>query len=204
MGRVTVLRVCAALPILAFGAAVGVGQPKHKRAETTAKPLIIEKNEGELRVRRIPTDSNSVPMSMPSSEFMLKVSPKNNGSQQLVLGTEEIAPGGRIRKHKHLAQDEILLIQTGTARVRVGNMEREVHAGGLVFLPRNMTIELENIGSEPIALVFIFSAPGFENYMRCVSVPAGQERTTITREELRRCSHAGHVIYAELQQPANK
>jgi len=187
--------------MLALGSVVAVGQSKRKRAETTAKPLIIEKHEGELRVRRIPADSASVPMSMPSSEFMLKVSPKNNGSQQLVLGTEEIAPGGRIRKHKHLRQDEILLIQTGTARVRVGDMEREVHAGGLVFLPRNTTIELENIGSEPIALVFIFSAPGFEDYMRCVSVPAGQERTTIAREELRRCAHAGHVIYAELQQP---
>lgn len=56
-----------------------------------------------------------------------------------------------------------------------------------------MTIGLENIGSEPIALVFIFSAPGFEDYMHCVSVPAGQERTTITREELRRCAHAGHT-----------
>ncbi len=204
MGRITVFRVCAAIAILALGSAVAAGQPKRKRAETTAKPLIIEKNEGELRVRRIPADSTSVPMSMPSSEFMLRVSPKNNGSQQLVLGTEEIAPGGRIRKHKHLRQDEILLIQTGTARVRVGDMEREVHAGGLVFLPRNMTIELENIGSEPIALVFIFSAPGFEDYMRCVSVPASQERTTITREELRRCAHAGHVLYAELQQQPNK
>jgi quercetin dioxygenase-like cupin family protein len=204
MGKVTVLRVCAAIAILALGSAVAAGQPKRMDAETTAKPLIIEKNEGELRVRRIPADSTAVPMSMPSSEFMLKVSPKNNGSQQLVLGTEEIAPGGRIRKHKHLRQDEILLIQTGTARVRVGDMEREVHAGGLVFLPRNMTIELQNIGSEPIALVFIFSTPGFEDYMRCVSVPASQERTTITSEELRRCAHAGHVVYAELQQPPNK
>jgi hypothetical protein len=37
-----------------------------------------------------------------------------------------------------------------------------------------------------------------------VSVPAGQKRTTITSEELRRCAHAGHVVYAELQQPPNK
>ena len=196
------LKFCALIALLALAATVTTGQPRPKRTKTTAKPLIIEKDEGELRVRRIPADSTSVPMSMPSSEFMLKVSPKNNGSPQLVLGTEQIAPGGRIRKHKHLRQDEILLIQTGTARVRVGDLEREVHAGGLVFLPRNMTIELENIGTEPIALVFIFSAPGFEDYMRCVSVSAGQARTTITRGELRRCAHAGHVIYAELKERA--
>ena len=195
---------CAAVASLALGSAVAARQPQNDGADTNAKPLIIEKNEGELRVRRIPADSTSLPMSMPSSEFMLKVSPKNNSSQQLVLGTEEIPPGGRIRKHKHLQQDEILLIQTGTARVRVGDIEREVHAGGLVFLPRNMTIELENIGSGPIALVFIFSAPGFEDYMRCTSVPVGQERTTITREELQRCAHAGHVVYDELQQSPDR
>ena len=175
------------------------GQSKPPVAGTRAKPLVLEKNEGERRVRRIPADSSSVPMSVPSSEFMLKVSPKNNGSQHLVLGSEELAPGARIRKHKHLAQDEILLIQTGTAHVRVGDLERTVHAGGLVFLPSNTTIELENVGSEPIALVFLFSAPGFEDYMRCASVPAGQKPTVITREELKQCAHSGHVEYADLE-----
>lgn len=204
MEDTTVFRWYAVVAMLLLCHIVAVGQQNHQRTDTTARPLIIEKNEGELRVRRIPADSTKVPMSMPSSEFMLKVSPKNNGSRQLVLGTEDIPPGGRIRKHKHLQQDEILIIQTGTARVRVGDMEREVHAGGLVFLPRNVTIEMENIGKEAIALIFIFSAPGFEDYMRCVSVPAGKERTTITRDELRRCAHAGHVEYAELQQPLNK
>jgi quercetin dioxygenase-like cupin family protein len=199
MERGSVLNLCGAVVTLTLVATVAAGQPRSARPETTVKPLILEKNEGEVRVRRIPADSASVPLSMPSSEFMLKVSPKNNGSQHLVLGTEEIAPGGRIRKHKHLRQDEILLIQTGTARVRVGNLEREVHAGGIVFLPRNITIELENIGSDAIALVFIFSAPGFEDYMRCVSIPSGQKRTPITREELRRCAHAGHVVYHELE-----
>jgi quercetin dioxygenase-like cupin family protein len=166
---------------------------------TTAKALLLEKNEGERRVRRIPADSASVPMSMPSSEFMLKVSPRNNGSQHLVLGTEELAPRARIRKHRHLGQDEILLILTGIAHVRVGDLEQNVHAGGLVFLPSNTLIELENVGSEPIALVFLFSSPGFEDYLRCSSVPAGQKPTLITRDELKRCAHAGHVEYAGLQ-----
>lgn len=165
-----------------------------------AKALLLEKDESELRIRRRPADNASVPMSVPSTEFMLKVSPKNNGSQHLVLGTEEIPPGGRIRKHKHLGQDEILLIQTGTAHVRVGDLERNVHAGGLIFLPSNRTIELENIGSESISLVSIFSAPGFEDYLRCASVPASQKATVITREELKDCAHAGHVVYEEPQE----
>jgi hypothetical protein len=57
--------------------------------ETNAKPLLLEKNEGELRTRRIHSDA-SVPT---SSQFLLKVSPKNNGSQHLVAGAEALAPG---------------------------------------------------------------------------------------------------------------
>ena len=71
-----------------------------------AKTVVLEKNEGETRVRRplgtLPT---------PSEEFILKVTPQNSGSKHLVLGTEEIPPGGVIPRHKHLEQDEILLIQ---------------------------------------------------------------------------------------------
>src|ERR1700730_400259 len=116
--------------------------------EAHARPVLLEKNEGGLRVRRMPAD-NSIPMSVPSSQFMLKVSSKNNGSQHLVLVTEELPAGARTRTHKHLAQDEIVLIQTGTAHVRLGDQERDVHAGGLLFIPTNTLIGLQNIGSEP-------------------------------------------------------
>src|SRR5262245_1850597 len=101
--------------------------------ETNAKPLLLEKNEGELRTRRVHTDS-SVPA---SSQFLLKVSPKNNGSQHLVAGWEELAPGAAIPKHRHLSQDEILLIQNGKAHVWLGEEERDLHAGALVFIPAN-------------------------------------------------------------------
>jgi mannose-6-phosphate isomerase-like protein (cupin superfamily) len=96
-------------------------------SETNVKPLLLERNEGELRTRRIHTDA-SAPA---SSQFMLKVSPKNNGSQHLVAGTEELAPGATLPKHRHLAQDEIVLIQSGKAHVWLGDQERDLHAGDL-------------------------------------------------------------------------
>ncbi len=136
---------------------------------------------------------------------MLKVSPKNNGSQRLVLGTEELAPGASIPKHRHLGQDEILLLQTGTAHVWLGDQERDVHAGGLVFIPTNTWISLKNTGTEPINLTFIFSAPGFEETMRCNSVPAGETPTPITPEQRAECAHAGHAEYEDIPvQPKTK
>ena len=157
-------------------------------AEADAKPLLLEKNEGELRTRRIHTD-NTAPA---SSQFMLKVSPKNNASQHLVAGTEDLAPGAAITKHRHLVQDEIVLIHSGKAHVWLGDQERDLHAGGLVFIPANTWISLKNIGAEPVSLTFIFSAPGFEDTMRCNSVPGSEPPTTITSEQQEECAHLGH------------
>ncbi len=159
-------------------------------AEERAQPLILEKDEGELRTHRIHTDKSTVA----APQFLLKVSPKNNGSQHLVLGAEDLLPGARIAKHKHLIQDEILLIQSGTAHVWLGDKESDVHAGGLVFIPSDTWISPKNTGTEPVSLVFVFSAPGFEETMRCNSVPADEKPTPLTPEERRECSHKGHAV----------
>ena len=158
-------------------------------AVTDVKPLMLEEAEGELRTRRIHTD-NSAPA---SSQFMLKVSPKNNGSQHLVAGTEEVASGATLPKHRHLIQDEIVLIHSGKAHVWLGDEERDLHAGGLVFIPANTWVSLKNVGTEPVSLTFVFSAPGFEDTMRCNSVPAGETPTQITPEQQRECAHLGHA-----------
>ena len=164
-----------------------------------AKTLVLEKNEGEKRVRR-PRGS----LATPSDEFILKVTPQNSGSKHIVLGTEEIPPGGVIPRHKHLEQDEILLIQTGTAHVTLNDKEYDVHAGGTVFFPAQTWVGLKNIGKDSISLVFIFSAPGFEDNMRCGSVPAGQSAPPINADELRACAHEGHVEYEALAPAAKK
>jgi len=158
-------------------------------SETDAKPLLLERNEGELRTRRIHID-NSAPA---SSQFMLKVSPKNNGSQHLVAGTEEVATGATLPKHRHLVQDEIVLVHSGKAHVWLGDQERDLNAGGLVFIPANTWVSLKNIGAEPISLTFVFSEPGFEDSMRYNFVPAGETPTPITPEQQRECAHLGHA-----------
>ena len=186
-----------ALLALLFGV-VDLAQPQTSSpvhlstGEGRAQPLMLEKNEGELRTRRVHTDKSSVA----ASQFLLKVSPKNNGSQHLVLGKEELLPNARIPKHKHLIQDEILLIQSGTAHVWLGDKERDVHAGAMVFIPSDTWISLKNTGTEPVSLVFVFSAPGFEETMRCNSVPANEKPTPLTAEQRKECSHLGHAVSA--------
>jgi quercetin dioxygenase-like cupin family protein len=163
-------------------------------SETAPKPLLLEKNEGERRTWREP----------PPGEFMLKVSPKNNGSQHLVMGTEDMAPGDEIPTHKHLGQDEILLIEKGTAHVYLGDQERDLHAGGIVFIPAYTWVSVKNAGTETVSLAFVFSAPGFENLMRCESVLPNENPKPISPEEHKDCDHQGHVVYKGREESPKK
>ncbi len=161
-----------------------------------ATPLILEKNEGELRVRR----PREVPV--PTKSFMFKVDSKNGGSQHLIFFTEEIPPGGTIPRHKHLGQDEILFIKTSTAHVWLGSQERDVHAGATVFIPSETWISLKNTGSEDLALVSIFSGLGFDDYLRCTSIPAGGQSAALSSQEWKECQHKGHAVFEAASQPA--
>jgi quercetin dioxygenase-like cupin family protein len=164
------------------------------KSQAAPKPLLLEKNEGERRIWREP----------PPGDFMLKVSPKNNGSQHLVMGTEDMAPGDEFPTHKHLGQDEIVYIEKGTVHVHLGDQERDLHAGGTVFIPAYTWVSVKNAGTETASVVFVLSAPGFENYMRCDSVLANEKVTPLSLEGQTGCAHQGHVIYKDLEENPKK
>jgi quercetin dioxygenase-like cupin family protein len=160
-------------------------------------PLILEKNEGERRIWR-PIEGAKGWDAQPGP-FILKVDRHNGGSSHLVFGTEDLPPGASIDRHRHPGADEILFLQNGSARVSLGDSTREVHGGATVFIPANTWIAVTNIGTDAIGCVFVFSAPGFEDYMRAESVPEGQKITPLTKaEDAQIMKEHGHaVIYAE-------
>ncbi|HTD21200.1 MAG TPA: cupin domain-containing protein [Terriglobales bacterium] len=165
----------------------------------SAKAVVLQKNEGELRTRR-PREG----VSSPSSDFLLKIGPKTNGSKHLLLFTEEVPPGAAIPKHKHHGEDEILLIQTGSAHVWLGDKQYDVQAGGLVFIPAETWISLKNTGKENISLVAIWNEPGFEEMLRCGSVPKGQVGELLSRDGVKDCYHHGDAELDIVQPPADK
>ena len=161
---------------------------------TQATPLILEKNEGERRVvRGWPGHPD------PGETFILKVDPKNGGSSHLVFMTGNIRRGGAIDTHRHPEADEILFLETGTARVHLGDSVRVVHGGSTVFIPANTWIAVDNIGSDPISAVAVFSAPGFEDFMRATSIREGEKNVPMTEAENEAAEkHYSHtVIYKE-------
>jgi hypothetical protein len=82
-----------------------------------------------------------------------------------------------------------------------------VHHVHLIVISQSMGkqwVGMKNIGKDSISLVFIFSAPGFEDNMRCGSVLAGQSAPPITTDELSACAHAGHVEFEAFASAAKK
>jgi quercetin dioxygenase-like cupin family protein len=186
------LGVCAAL---VCGCTTRPSSPKSQAPNVTAStPLILEKEEGERRVvRGWPGHPD------PGETFVLKVDPKNGGSSHLVVFTADLAPGGEIPAHRHPGADEILFLQTGTARVHLGDSVRDVHAGATVFIPANTWISVDNVGNGGISLVTVFSAPGFEDFMRAGSVRDGEKNVPLSSAENDQIEkmHSGDVIYKE-------
>jgi quercetin dioxygenase-like cupin family protein len=129
--------------------------------------------------------------------FFLKVDPKNGGSAHLLFGTEDLPPGETIVTHRHPSADEIIFLRAGTARVRLGDSVRVVHAGATVFIPADTRISVSNSGRDALGIVFIFSAPGFEDVMRAVSVRQGENNVPLSKtedDEIQR-KHTHAVVY---------
>ena len=187
-----------ALAVCAVLAGSGVSPASTKDSSSSASkvtPLILEKNEGERRVWR-PIEGAEGWEGQPGP-FILKIDPRNGGSSHLVLGTEDLPPGAKIDRHRHPGSDEILFLQNGRARVNLGDMVREVHGGATIFIPANTWIAVTNIGTDAISAVFIFSAPGFEDFMRAESARDGQKILPLSKAEDADITkkHAHAVIY---------
>lgn len=156
-------------------------------------PLILSADEGERRVWRV---GGGMP-------FQLKVDRRNGGSPELVMGYEEIPPGVTIPTHRHLLADEIIFVHRGSGLARVGSLESPISTGATVYIPRDTSVTIQNTGSEPLAIAFVFSAPGFEEYMRDMSVPEGEAVEPISDQELAEIeeSNRWHVVYENLTLP---
>jgi hypothetical protein len=90
-------------------------------------------------------------------------------------------------------------LQKGTARVHLGDAVRDVQAGATIFIPANTWIAVSNIGIDTISAVCVFSAPGFEEFMREGSVREGEKNVPITEAEdaASQKRHSHDVIYKQ-------
>lgn len=151
-------------------------------------PLVLGIDEGERRLRR---SAFSAP------QFTIKVDPRNGGSSDLVMGYEDLPPGGSIPPHWHRSADEIIFVHRGSGVVQLGDRRSAFGPGATIYIPRNVRVTVENTGTEPLGIAFVFSKPGFEDLLRDVSVPEGQPLVPLSAAQLTaiRKQHEGHTVY---------
>jgi hypothetical protein len=58
-----------------------------------------------------------------------------------------------------------------------------VHAGATVFIPADASISVTHIGSDAISVAFLFPAPGFEDFMRAVSIRDAEKNVQLSNAE---------------------
>jgi oxalate decarboxylase/phosphoglucose isomerase-like protein (cupin superfamily) len=116
------------------------------------------------------------------------------------MGYGALSPGEAILPHRHPYADEIIFAYRGSGVAVLGSRETPFGEGATIYIPRNTRVSLRNTGSQPLAIAFFFSAPGFEEYMRDLTVPEGQPVPPLSDEELARI-HARHASHIVLEQP---
>jgi quercetin dioxygenase-like cupin family protein len=157
------------------------------------EPLILREGEGERLIHRPPPSA----LSSLTAPLILKVDRRHGGAPEFVMLTEDIPPGQDIPLHRHPHSDEIIFIHGGTGLASLGGRETTVSSGATIYIPRNTIVGLRNTGTEPLKIAAFFSQPGYEEYLREITVPEGQIPTPLTVEELSaiRARHLDSAVY---------
>jgi quercetin dioxygenase-like cupin family protein len=164
-----------------------VPSPGATASEVARAPLILAAGDGERRIRRV----------MGGALAIIKVDRRNGGSPDLMMGYEELPPGQAIQPHRHPAMDEIVFVHRGTGTAELGDRTAAVGPGATVFIPQGTRVMLRNTGTEPLAVAYFFSQPGYEEYLRDTSVPDGQPATPLPAAELAKIRerHKEHIVF---------
>ena len=185
--------------VIVVGLFTRIGTPTSAvtgNAAGTEHPLILAKDQGEVRFwRPLVSESPAEQKFDELSRFIIKIDRKRGGSPDFWFGTETLPAGAGIPYHRHLHEDEVLYIVSGSVDVHVGSLAGDARSGAIVFIPRDTWVSVQSTGRTPVSLFLAFNAPGFDNYMRCESAPLGARAQAVTAAEDRRCTKAGDVQY---------
>ena len=115
------------------------------------------------------------------------------------MGYEDIPPGGVIAAHRHQLADEIIFVHRGSGSVELGSRTTAFTSGATIYIPKQVRIAVRNTGTEPLSIAFVFSKPGFEEYLRETSVPEGQPAPPMSAAERAaiRARHQWHTVYEQ-------
>lgn len=94
--------------------------------------------------------------------WKLLVSGDRGPTAGLVTGVGEVAPGGKLLRHRH-RPEETYYVVSGRGHIEIDGVRTEVGPGTAVFIPPNASHALRCAGAEPLVFVFTFARDRFDD-----------------------------------------
>lgn len=170
-------------------AALSVGLSRRTFAKSpfdNGKAIVVHEEEGKRII-----------MGRSKAIMTIKISAADHGTESISICTEDIVPGRKIPVHKHLSNDEVILIQSGTGILTLDEKTIHVKTGSVAFVPRGVWHGLENSGTENIRMFFQYTPAGFEQYFVENGTAVGEPTKTRTREEYAATEKKYGMVYKE-------
>lgn len=106
----------------------------------------------------------------PGDRYTFLVTGAESGGSMFALDCL-VGAGGGPPPHRHLAEDELFTITSGSIEFTAGGETRTVSAGESVFVPRGVVHSYRNDGTEAATMLAVYTPAGMEGWFREVCTP---------------------------------
>ena len=100
----------------------------------------------------------------------VKISPKN-GTLNLAMGVQVIAPGGYVREHSHTPNQEILFCFEGKGTVLVDGVPHPFVPGTTVYAGPGVRHKIINDGPGELKMTWTYLPPGLDDFFAAIGRP---------------------------------
>ena len=105
------------------------------------------------------------------------------GSNNLVLGTQQVTLAAGIPIHRHFEMDEAFYVLEGSGTVILDDVPHAFDKGATIFIPKNSWHGFKNPDHE-LLLLWVVTPPGLDGFFRETCNPPGVAPKQFTREQL--------------------
>ena len=155
-------------------------------ALSRATGVVLEPSEGEQRFlgrERTPT--------------LIKVDPATVAARELFVFQRVLDPGASLGRHRHERDDEIIFVHAGEVTASLGDSDRRVVAGAMLFVPAGAWMNMWNASDAPATVLIIFAAPHMAEYIRSLGTRPGEPKRDLTPEVLRVLAGRHNITFAD-------
>ncbi len=128
--------------------------------------VVMQPDDGPSFWQPVPANGHADP----------KLVQENTGFDQLSMGYQTIAVGGRVREHSHADQIELQICFTGRGHVNVDGERHELVPGSACFLGYDVKHEIVNDSDQELVMIWVIAPAGLEAFFQTIGRPrdAGQ------------------------------